>query len=216
MFIRAMFLIVAGGDPPGRDLLAGLASQATMIIGADKGAQYCLEAGVTPHLVVGDLDSAPPDLPGKLADLGVEVKRFSTRKDFTDTHIALDEAISRGAKLIEIVGAFGDRFDHMLANVHLLRRALDVGVRARILSANQQIFLVDSEYTFKDRQGLTVSFLPLTEIVEGITLSGFAYELTGASMEIGNPYGVSNVILKPHAQVMVDKGILVVVLSNEG
>jgi thiamine pyrophosphokinase len=114
------------------------------------------------------------------------------------------------------VGAFGDRFDHMLANVHLLRRALDVGVRARILSANQQIFLVDSEYTFKDRQGLTVSFLPLTEIVEGITLSGFAYELTGASMEIGNPYGVSNVILKPHAQVMVDKGILVVVLSNEG
>jgi thiamine pyrophosphokinase len=210
-----MFLIVAGGDPPGRDLLAGLASQATMIIAADKGAQYCLEAGVTPHLVVGDLDSAPPAVLGKLADLGVEVKRFSTRKDFTDTHIALDEAIRRGAKLIEIVGAFGDRFDHALANVHLLRRALDVGVRARILSANQQIFLVDSQYTFKDTQGLTVSFLPLTEIVEGITLSGFAYDLTGASMEVGNPYGVSNVILKPHAQVTVDKGILVAVLSNE-
>ena len=215
MFIRRMFLIVTGGDPPGRDLLVGLSRKAGMIIAADKGSLYCLEAGVTPHLVVGDLDSAPSDISGKLADLGVEIKRFSTRKDSTDTQIALDEAINRGAEDVEIVGAFGDRFDHVLANVHLLRRALKAGVRARIVSDAQQVFLVDSEYIIKDRQGSTVSFLPLTEAVDGITLDGFAYGLTDANMEIGSPYGVSNVVLEPHARVRVKSGILVTVVSNK-
>jgi thiamine pyrophosphokinase len=114
------------------------------------------------------------------------------------------------------VGAFGDRFDHVLANVHLLRRALNAGVRARIVSETQQIFLVDSEYILEGRQGSTVSFLPLTETVDGITLDGFAYGLTDANMEIGNPYGVSNVVLEPHAKVKVKSGILVTVLSNKG
>jgi thiamine pyrophosphokinase len=210
-----MFLIVAGGDPPGGNLLTKLAQQAGTIIAADKGAAYCLEAGVTPHLVVGDMDSAPAGLQERLQDLGVEVKRFSPHKDYTDTRIALDEAVSRGAKDVEIVGAMGGRFDHELANVHLLKRGLDAGLTIRIISEIQQIFLVDSEYTISDRKGWTASFLPVTETVEGITLKGFAYELEGASMEIGNPYGVSNVILGHEAGVVVKKGILLAVLTND-
>jgi thiamine pyrophosphokinase len=209
-----MFLIVAGGDPPGRNLLLSLAQQAKKVIAADKGAAYCLEAGITPHLVVGDMDSVPAHILKKLQDLGVEIKRFSAAKDSTDTQIALDEAISRGAEEVEIVGAMGGRFDHELANLHLLKRGLDVGIRTRITSGTQQIFLVDSEMTITGRQGSVASFLPMTETVKGITLAGFAYELEGAAMEIGNPYGVSNVILQQQARVYVEEGILVAVLTK--
>jgi thiamine pyrophosphokinase len=216
LFIRPMFLIVAGGDPPGGNLLAGLARKARKVIAADKGAMYCLESGVVPHLVVGDLDSLTPGIQKRLQDLGVEIKKFSTSKDYTDTQLALDEAISGGARNVEIIGAMGGRFDHELANLHLLKRALDAGINARISTDTQQIFLIRSEHYILNRQGCTASFLPLTGRVEGITLAGFAYELEGAAMEIGNPYGTSNIVRNSRARVSVGEGVLVAVLSGFG
>ncbi len=213
MFIRAMFLIVAGGEPPGKELLHGLALKADMIIAADKGAQYCLDGGITPRLVVGDMDSLDKGSAERLSALGVAMKRLNTDKDRTDTEIALDEAIIRGAKRVEILGAIGDRIDHTLANIHLLRKALHHGIKARITSENQQIFLVDSSETIGNSKGRTVSFLPLTEQVAGISLKGFLYELEEAFMEIGKPYGISNVVTGDQALVKVGKGILLAVLT---
>lgn len=214
MFIRAMFLIVAGGEPPGNELLRHRALEAAMIIAADSGAGYCLDAGVTPQLVVGDMDSLDSETAERLTGLGIEMKRFSTDKDRTDTEIALDEAIVRGAKRVDILGAIGDRLDHTLANIHLMCMALRNGVATRIISDTQQVFLVDSHETIKGSWGRTVSFLPLTEQVEGITLTGFVYELEDAVMEIGKPYGISNVVKTDPAFVKVGKGVLLAVLST--
>jgi thiamine pyrophosphokinase len=209
-----MFLIVAGGDPPGGNLLASLAGRAEKVIAADKGAAYCLESGVVPHLVVGDLDSLSPDILEKLHDLGVEIKQFSTAKDYTDTQLALDEAIAEGAREVEILGAMGGRFDHELANLHLLKKAQDAGINARITTDCQQIFLIRSHQVIKDRQGVTISLLPLTGRVEDITLTGFAFELQGAAMKIGDPYGISNIIRSSEARVSAGEGVLVAVLTG--
>ncbi|MDT8272481.1 MAG: thiamine diphosphokinase [Desulfomonilia bacterium] len=207
-----MFLIVSGGYPPDADFLAHKARDARMIIAADRGARYCLEAGVTPHLLVGDMDSLSPHELHEISGTGIEVIRFSPEKDATDTHIALDEAIKRGANAIEIIAATGSRFDHALANVHLLYRAYLAGIPARIVDQCQEIVLLAGTESFEDREGATVSLLPLTAQVEEITLKGFSYELSGARMEIGNPYGVSNVITARKATVTIGKGILVAVL----
>jgi thiamine pyrophosphokinase len=214
MFIRAMFLIVAGGEQPGKQLLNTRVLKASMIIAADKGARYCLDAGIKPHLVVGDMDSLDDATAERIAAAGATMKRFSPDKDRSDTQIALEEAIQHGAKNVEILGAIGDRLDHTLANIHLLYMALKQGVAARIISESQQVFLVDSSETIKDSQGCTVSFLPLTERVEGIALKGFRYELEDAAMEIGNPYGLSNVVKSDEAFVTVEKGILLALLIN--
>ncbi len=185
-----------------------------MIIAADRGAGYCLDAGVIPQLVVGDMDSLDSETYERLTGLGIEMKRFSADKDRTDTEIALDEAIHRGTKRVDILGAIGDRIDHTLANIHLICMALRKGVAARIISDTQQVFLVDSHETIKGSWGRTVSFLPLTEQVEGITLTGFVYELEDAAMEIGKPYGISNVVKGDPAFVKVGKGVLLAVLST--
>lgn len=216
MFIRPMFLIVTGGEPPSKGLITDRASRAEWIIAADRGAGYCLDAGIIPHLVVGDMDSLEDEALRRLETSGVECRRFDTDKDRTDTEIALREALGRGARHIEILGALGDRLDHTLANVHLLHMALRHGVQALIITDFQQIFLVGSRSTLEHGQGCTVSFLPLTERVEGIVLDGFAYDLDDAVMEIGTPYGVSNVVRKPLARVSVRNGILLAMLSTEG
>jgi len=187
---------------------------ASLIIAADRGAKYCLDAGITPQLVVGDMDSLDDESAERLAGLGVELKHFSPDKDRTDTEIALEEAISRGARRLEIIGAIGNRLDHTLANIHLLFTALRRGVVARMVSDTQQVFLVNKKEIIKDNWGRTISFLPLTERVEGITLNGFFYELDCASMEIGKPYGISNVVKSDSAQVTVAEGVLIAVLNT--
>jgi len=208
-----MILIVSGGEPPLKENLKRLSRHAELVLAADIGAKYCLDAGVAPDVVIGDMDSLPLDLADRLGTGGMKVISYPRDKDETDTLLALDYAMARGASEIIILSGLGDRFDHSIANLHLLYRALKKGVRASILTSMHNIFLVDSEHYINGKKGKTVSFLPLTEKVEGIDLVGFKYDVRSATMEIGFPYGVSNVILEDSASVKVREGVLVAVLS---
>jgi thiamine pyrophosphokinase len=210
-----MILIVVGGDRVPEELLGHAALKAEMVIAADRGAWYCLQAGIIPDLVVGDMDSIPEEALEELQAGKVTILTFSPHKDKTDTQIALEVALKRGAREIEILSGIGARFDHSLANVHLLHLALKAGVRARIVSERQIIFLIEGECTLTNEEGTTISFLPLGMMASGITLKGFAYELDDATMEIGLPWGVSNVITDQHALVRVREGILIAVLVKK-
>ena len=72
------------------------------VICADKGIENAEKAGVNPHLYVGDFDSCAPSFGG-------EILKFNAEKDVTDTEIAVDEAIKRGADSILILGGTGGR-----------------------------------------------------------------------------------------------------------
>ena len=51
-----------------------------LIIAADAGEQACRQAGLTPHLLLGDFDSMPPP-----ENPEVPLVRLPTEKDDTDT-----------------------------------------------------------------------------------------------------------------------------------
>ncbi len=207
-----MFLIVSGGDAPDPVFLLARAKKARMIIAADRGAGYCLRAGVRPDVVVGDMDSISPSARREVERSGVPLIQHSTEKDQTDTQLALDIALDRGAGCIEMVACTGDRFDHSLANVHLLYAALKAGVDAAILAPSHRIFLVDSEAGIDGMKGAILSLLPLSLEAKGVILSGFQWPLEDAVMEVGNPYGISNRIVSEQARIHVREGVLVAVL----
>lgn len=204
-----MFLIVSGGDAPSPDFLKSRAEGALKIIAADRGAGYCLRAGVRPDFVVGDMDSLSPADLGRLQASGVPLERHSREKDETDTELALNLAISQGAAEVEMLACTGDRFDHTLANIHLLLAARRRGVEAWILSESFKIFLVDSQARLTGMEGATLSLLPLSFEVKGISLSGFRWDLSGASMEVGSPVGISNRVVSLEAVIRVEEGVLV-------
>lgn len=183
-----------------------------MIIAADRGAGYCLRAGVKPDVVVGDMDSISPAARREAERSGIPFIQHSTEKDKTDTQLAMDIALNRGAGCIEMLACTGDRFDHSLANVHLLYAALKAGVDAEILAPSHRIFLVDSEAGIDGMNGAVLSLLPLSLEVRGVCLSGFQWPLKGAVMEVGNPYGISNRIVSEQARIRVREGVLVAVL----
>jgi len=52
-----MILIIANGILPPKDFCKQFTNKADKIIAADGGANHCLTLGITPDIVIGDLDS---------------------------------------------------------------------------------------------------------------------------------------------------------------
>src|SRR5688500_13354490 len=94
---------------------------ADLVMAADGGAASLDRLGRRPDRLVGDLDSADPELVERLGATGTRVERHPVDKDSSDTELALDAALAEGAERIDLVGATaGDRLDHELANLLLL------------------------------------------------------------------------------------------------
>lgn len=191
------------------------------LIGADRGALFLVRHGLTPDLALGDFDSVSAE---ELAEIRAASRRFEdcdpVLKDWTDTEMAFVRALEAQPdppQEIVLLGALGSRFDHSLANVHLLRRGLEHGVQCRILDAHNELRVVDNATPTVIRRGTfdNVSLLPLTAEVHGITLNGFQYPLTEATLTLGQSLGISNVLLEPLGHVSVKEGLLLVIQSRD-
>lgn len=200
-------LIVLGGERPGAALLARCAQESELVIAADSGLEAFAAAGLTPDLLVGDMDSVAPEVLARYEGR-VPQHRLSCIKDDTDGVDALDLALLRGAKDVTLLGALGGRLDHALANLMLLVRAHRRGARARILAQDVEIVRVNGELSLCGAQGDTVSLLPLGQ-ARGVTLEGFFYPLEDRTLESDYPLGMSNVVTQERALVRVREGDLI-------
>ena len=131
----------------------------------------------------------------------------------TDTQEAIDTAISRGATHITILGALGNRIDHTIANIHLLKYAHQKGVFAEIVDIDTYMLLVCDKLEICAKAGYCLSLLPLTDCT-GVSVSGVYYPLDNADMPIGNPYGISNEFVDDKAYIEVKSGELLLMLCK--
>lgn len=199
-------LIFSGGEfslPENFDI-----KEYDLVIAADSGYLSAIDAGVTPDIFVGDFDSVEKDMISSK-----EVIRLYPVKDMTDTQEALDDAISKGAKRVTILGALGGRIDHTLANLHLLKYAKEKGVTSEIIDKNSYITIVDKELNIKKREGFCLSLIPLTDCT-GVCAEGVFYTLEDAALPVGNPYGISNEFTDSTAKIKVKSGDLLVMLCK--
>ncbi|MFC4304734.1 thiamine diphosphokinase [Cohnella boryungensis] len=187
------------------------------VIGADRGAEFLVCHGLKPDLALGDFDSVAADQMQAIARIAKQLLTCDALdKDWTDTELALREAISRGFKEIVIVGALGTRFDHGLANVHLLRQAHEQGCALTLIDEHNEIrlcadrlpLIADSRYPY-------VSLLPLTLEVTGVDLEGFRYPLHDATLKLGWSLGVSNVLDSDSGIISIREGMLLVIRSRD-
>jgi len=61
------------------------------------------------------------------------------------------------------------------------------------------------------QEGETISLIPMSSDVRGITLEGFRYPLSDGMMEIGKPYGVSNRLIGTRGTISVKSGYLLTI-----
>lgn len=210
--------IVVVAHAPELDLTPYLAliDQADLLIAADGGAQAVLRANRRPDLVLGDLDSLEAASEAALVAQQVPLEHFPRDKDETDLELALLAAIQRGATEIDVLGALGGRWDHTFANLALLAHPALEGRRVWLRDNQQTLFLVRDAAALHGQVGDTVSLLPLTPIVEGVTTRGLRYRLDDATLRFEQARGVSNVLLEPPGQVAIRAGLLLVVQHDDG
>lgn len=208
-------LIVADGDVPAREAVERLlGAPPRLVVAADGGALKAESMGFAPQVVVGDADSLDPVQADRFQAAGAEVIIHPAAKDESDTELALDEALKRGATRVVIVGAFGGRrLEHTLANVMLLAseqlRGRDVSMAD---GASTLRVMHDGEsLEISGAPGDYVSLLPLTWHVSGVTTVGLRYTLTGEMLEQGPARGLSNELTTNTATIQVGKGRLAVV-----
>lgn len=191
------------------------------IIAADGGLCAADCAGICPTDIVGDFDTVSKDLLSKYSQRKeIHIRRFQPEKDATDSQIAMELALSIGKDCeITVLGATGTRMDHALANIQLLAMPLSAGVSCRIVDENNRICLIkaDTRIEKASQYGNYVSLLPFTERVEGITLEGFKYPLSGHTMDIRTNYtlGISNELVKESGWIRLYRGILILIESKD-
>ena len=101
--------IFLNGSSDSAGLLRRVAERADLVVAADGGARYALEAGVVPDLVVGDMDSLGEDLALEVERLGASLERHPARKDKMDGQLAVLAARQRGATAADLLCAVGGR-----------------------------------------------------------------------------------------------------------
>lgn len=192
------------------------------IIAADKGLEACFHLGLVPDRIVGDFDSADSDILGMYHDED-KIIRLSAHKDYTDTHVAVDYAISMIKKRMScsddrilIYGATGSRIDHMLANIGLLKRTAESHIDAFIVDENNCIRAAwgdtvierNEEYPF-------ISLIPFFGDVFDVSLSGFEYSGSHISLLQGDSLGISNSITSEKGSIRFKDGMLLIIESRD-
>jgi len=210
----ARALIIANGEIRDYDWHRNQILPGDYIICADGGANHARILGVTPDLVVGDMDSINPELAVDLAAQGCEFVRYPRDKDETDTGLAVQYALARSGNPVIIMGGIGPRLDHTLANVSLL--AAYAG-KANLVLINEftQLRVGGGSMVVDGRPGDQISLLPLTEEVSGITTAGLKWSLQNAVFRLGNPYGVSNELVGKEARITWERGLLMVIKARD-
>ena len=211
--MKKMVFVVTGGelsDPAYlREQVAALKPEA--VIGADRGARHLQAAGIFPTLIVGDMDSLDAESVRRYEALGCRFIRHPREKDETDTELALREAFGMAPAEVWIWGAMGHRIDHTLANLSLLVQGAEQGVEVKLIDEWCEVFLVTRRTVLEGVVGQTVSLFPFAGDVTGVTLTGFEYPLTKATLAVGYPRGTSNRLKAGRGVIEIEAGCLVAV-----
>ncbi|MBW2595170.1 MAG: thiamine diphosphokinase [Deltaproteobacteria bacterium] len=182
-----------------------------VLICTDGAARRMKELDRVPDMIVGDMDSVDEATLKYFEQKGSRIIRHSEDKDETDTQLALESAFEMNPDQIRIFGALGGRIDHELANISLLVMCAKSGIDAKIVDKNCELFVIDRSCVIDGREGETVSLIPMSSDVRGITLEGFRYPLSDGVMEIGRPYGVSNRLAGTRGSILVKSGYLLII-----
>jgi len=183
-------LVVGNGPVPAGDILLHAASAADFIIAADGGTLALVRNGITPDLIIGDIDSLDNSIIDEF-DLSDRIIGHPSDKDMTDTELAVMEAIEREAERILVTGVLNGRVDHFLANLSLMA-TYPGKVIAQALEGPVRLVNPENPLSLSLKSGTMVSLSVWGREARGVITSGLKYPLKNTDLEMSGR-GVENV-----------------------
>lgn len=203
-------LIISGGEySPVK-----LNEKYDLIIACDKGYLYAKKLKIKPDIIVGDFDSSP--IP-KNKNEKINIIKVNSIKDDTDTSLAIKYALRNGYKNIDIICALGNRLDHTLANIQMLKYILEAGGGCRILSKDIEIRtlkigLNKINNNSKKTKNKIFSIFSLSDKSKIKYIKGSKYDTKNITIKNNFPLGVSNEFVKNEVSIYVDSGVVIAVI----
>lgn len=175
-----------------------------LVIAADSGYNNALLMSASVDIALGDFDSLAD--PSVIPD-SVEKITVPAEKDQTDTQLALDLAVSRGADDIVIIGGLDGRLDHTMSNLAILEAMYDASIHCVITSGQNRVRYIRSTSTLIAKSGFNyISLISADETVKGVSVEGCKYPLKNTKLSRKFQYAVSNEIVGNCALISVKKG----------
>ena len=184
-----------------------------IVIAADGGANICMQLGIIPDILIGDMDSVQPELIDELHAKGTQLIVYPRDKDQIDLELALKYALEQGAHDVLLFGLLGGRLDLSLANLMLLARDDWKEMALVAADGSDTAYIMhgpDDKIIHGDPEDI-VSLIPLTEQVSGVSSSGLRWPLLDANLELGSTLSISNELLEQSAEVKIGIGKLLLV-----
>ena len=208
-------IIFANGSLGNSKYYLNLIDKNDLIICVNGGTKHAFNLHLTPYVVIGDLDSLTPKNNKWLFNKGIKLIKYPKEKDKTDLELALDFTAKNNFKEVYILGAFGTRIDHSLANLLMAIQKKYQTLNIFFIYNNQKIFLIKNENVIKGKRGDLVSLIPLLGdcLVDKIT--GLKYKLNNETLFFGATRGVSNVFIKNEVLIKIKKGLLLAIHNEK-
>ncbi len=201
-------VLFANGHLPEAERFRAMIAEGDLLVAVDGGLRHLIALGLTPGLIIGDLDSADPADVHRFQAKGVEVRKFPSHKNQTDLELALDAALETGAQSIRVAAALGGRLDQTLGNIFLLTQPQLSAVDVRLVDGCQEVLLIRDRVTLPGQSGQTVSLLPLLGPVTGVLTTGLAYPLRRETLYPDHTRGISNQMTGDTCQIEIESGVL--------
>jgi thiamine pyrophosphokinase len=191
---------------------SSLDPQKDLIVAVDNGLERIHALGLTPDLIIGDLDSVSPEL---LAEYASEPqKKYPQAKNETDTELAILWCLEQNVAEIVICNGLAGRFDHALALLQNLAFIAKNCVRGRLESERQQLLFLEAKTVLKGCAGCMLSLLAWEGEAAFKDSEGLEYPLAGVELSPLRPRGMSNRITSGRAEIQLASGRVLAILSK--
>ena len=205
------FIYVGGKIDP--DFITEHPKGDDITVAADSGIRNALLLGDHIDVAVGDFDSFPErDLPED-----AEIVRLRPEKDLTDSQVAVEIALEKGADSFVIIGGLSGRLDHTLANLSILEDLTARGHYAIMTDGVSRVHYINGGSALIGRSGFKYfSLIAATDIAKGVSIEGAKYPLKNARLSRKNGgFATSNEIDGNCALISVKKGALFIIESRD-
>ncbi len=204
-------IIFANGSLPDPEPARRLIRPGDVLLAADGGTRHALSLGLTPSIVVGDLDSLTEGDHLRLENAGTRLLQHPPDKNETDLELALTFALGQGFAPIIIVAALGGRLDQTLASLALLTAPRLSAVDIRLDDGVEEAWFTRREAQVQGASGDLLSLIPWGGEAGGVRTEGLRWPLEDETLFPYQTRGISNEMLGETAIVQIRSGLLLLV-----
>jgi thiamine pyrophosphokinase len=176
-------IILANGLFPSGHQALEILNGASKIICCDGAADKLIDFGLSPHVIIGDLDSLSTEVRREYASILIQLDD----QESNDLTKAVRYCVEQGHESVSILGASGLREDHTLGNISLMLEYFPE-IEVRMISDFGIFFLVQSGERIESHVGEKISIFSVDNRIR-VSAGGLKYPLN--DLQLSNWYKAS-------------------------